>query len=133
MKCISKSSRQAVWFTERGVVELLQVSSDVSSKIFPSFNCIMTLNADKGTVTIDGDNATDAGRWFERIVAKVKVDKPLQSPVFIAAMRLRDVAREVASTLKSIPASCELIEGELIVYAWQRLDLQKPSQLFTIS
>jgi hypothetical protein len=33
MKLISKSNRQTVWSTERGVVELLQVSNDVTSTI----------------------------------------------------------------------------------------------------
>jgi hypothetical protein len=56
----------------------------------------------------------EAGRWLENKVALVKVDRTFKSPVFIAAMRLRDVAREVASTLKQFPASFELIGKNLL-------------------
>jgi hypothetical protein len=50
--------------------------------------------------------------------------RTLKSPVFIAAMRLRDVAREVALILQQFPASFELTEDELVVYSWSEMDLQ---------
>jgi hypothetical protein len=53
-------------------------------------------------VTIDGDKATEAGRWLEHKVASVKVSRTLKSPVFIAAMQLRDVASEVAFILTAV-------------------------------
>jgi hypothetical protein len=37
IKLISRSNRQTVWSTERGVVELLQVSNDVTSTIYSIF------------------------------------------------------------------------------------------------
>jgi hypothetical protein len=58
-------------------------------------------------------------------VALVKVDRALKSPVFIAAMRLRDVASEVASTLKQFPASFELTDCELVVYTWREDGFEK--------
>jgi hypothetical protein len=57
----------------------------------------------------------------------VKVGRILKLPVFIAAMRLRDVASEVASKLKSIPASFELTDKEFVLYAWGDADLTKAS------
>jgi hypothetical protein len=84
----------------------------------------VALDVEKGTVTIDGDKATKAGRWLKHIVASVEVDKALKSPVFIAAMRLRDVASEVASILKKVQASFELTDCEVVVYTWHRKDLK---------
>lgn len=75
-----------------------------------------------GTVTLDGGKVTEAGRWLENKVASVKVDRTLKWPVFIAAMRLRDVASEVASTLKQFPASFEVKSKNLVVYTWHETD-----------
>jgi hypothetical protein len=35
----------------------------------------VTLNVDKGTVTIDGGKATEAGRWLREQIGLVKVDR----------------------------------------------------------
>jgi hypothetical protein len=125
MNLIPEDRRQTMWSIERGVLELLEISTDVTSNIFSRFGCTVALDVGTGTVTIDGGKATKAGIWFENTVASVKVDRTPKSPIFVAAMRLRDVAREAASTLKQFPASFEVTDNELVVYTWRDADVMK--------
>jgi hypothetical protein len=45
--------------------------------------------------------------------------------VYIAAMRLPDVVLKVATKLKYIAASFELMNNELVVYTWPGIDLNR--------
>lgn len=75
MKLISKSNKQTVWSTERGIAKLLEVSNGVTSTMNSIFGCTVVLDVKNGTVTIDGGKVTDdAEKWFGHKLALVRVN-----------------------------------------------------------